>query len=306
LYIYLVQTEYSFRLRPGTVGDADKVGKIIFEAFSAIANKHGFPPDYPSLDTGRSLASSLLSNPRFYSVVAEDTSSGSKDKDRVVGSNFLDERSNIVAGVGPLTIDPKYQNKGTGRQLMINVLERAKNRNFPAIRLLQASYHTRSLALYASLGFEVREPISNMQGKPIQEAISGRTVCTATESDIESCSAICKAVHGHDRNGELEDSINQGSAKVVLNGDKITGYTCGLTFFNHSVGLTNDDLKALISAATSDDENYGGPGILIPTRNTQLLRWCLNNGLRLVQQLTLMTIGLYNEPAGSYMPSILY
>ena len=103
----MVQTEYSFRLRPGTVGDADKVGKIIFEAFSAIANKHGFPPDYPSLDTGRSLASSLLSNPRFYSVVAEDTSSGSKDKDRVVGSNFLDERSNIVAGVGPLTIEPK-------------------------------------------------------------------------------------------------------------------------------------------------------------------------------------------------------
>jgi ribosomal protein S18 acetylase RimI-like enzyme len=304
----LVQTEYSFRLRPGTIDDADKVGKTIFEAYSAIADKHGFPPDYPSLDTGRSLASSLLSNPGFYSIVAEDTSSDSdsEDKDRVVGSNFLDERSNIVAGVGPLTIDPKYQNKGTGRQLMINVLERAKNRNFPAIRLLQASYHTRSLALYASLGFEVREPISNMQGKPIQEAIPGRTVRTATDSDIESCSAICKAVHGHDRNGELQDSIRQGSAKVVLNGDKITGYTCGLTFFNHSVGLTNDDLKALISAATSEDENYGGPGILIPARNTQLLRWCLNNGLRLVQQLTLMTIGLYNEPAGPYMPSILY
>lgn len=281
MYIYLVQTEYSFRLRPGTIDDADKVGKIIYEAFSAIADKHGFPSDFPSVDTGRSLASSLLSNPGFYSIVAEDTSSnsGSEDKDRVVGSNFLDERSNIVAGVGPLTIDPKYQNKGTGRQLMINVLERAKNKNFPAIRLLQASYHSRSLALYATLGFEVREPISNMQGKPIQEAIPGRTVRTATESDIESCNAICKVVHGHDRNGELQDSIKQGSAKVVLHRDKITGYTCGLTFFNHSVGLTNDDLKALISSATGDD-GYGGPGILIPTRNTQLLRWCLNNGLR--------------------------
>ncbi|HEU4822645.1 MAG TPA: GNAT family N-acetyltransferase [Nitrososphaeraceae archaeon] len=303
----MVQTEYSFRLRPGTIDDADKVGKIIYEAFSAIADKHGFPSDFPSVDTGRSLASSLLSNPGFYSIVAEDTSSnsGSEDKDRVVGSNFLDERSNIVAGVGPLTIDPKYQNKGTGRQLMINVLERAKNKNFPAIRLLQASYHSRSLALYATLGFEVREPISNMQGKPIQEAIPGRTVRTATESDIESCNAICKVVHGHDRNGELQDSIKQGSAKVVLHRDKITGYTCGLTFFNHSVGLTNDDLKALISSATGDD-GYGGPGILIPTRNTQLLRWCLNNGLRLVQQLILMTIGLYNEPTGSYMPSILY
>ena len=301
----MVQTEYTFRLRPGTIDDADKVGKTIFEAFSAIADKHGFSPDFPSIDAGRRLASSLLSNPRFYSVVAEDTTSGGEDKDRVVGSNFLDERSNIVAGVGPLTIDPKYQNRGTGRQLMVNVLERAKNKNFPAVHLLQASYHNRSLALYASLGFEVRESISTMQGKPIQEAIPGRSVRAATESDIESCNAVCKAVHGHDRNGELQDSIKQGSAKVVLHGDKITGYTCGLTFFNHSVGLTNDDLKALISLAT-DEDSYGGPGILIPTGNTQLLRWCLNNRLRLVQQLTLMTIGLYNEPAGFYMPSILY
>jgi predicted N-acetyltransferase YhbS len=305
LYIHLVQTD-TFRSRPGRIEDADKVGKIIFEAFSAVADKHSFPPDFPSVNVARGLASSLLSNPRFYSIVAEDnTSNGGEDKNSIVGSNFLDERSNIVAGVGPLTIDPKYQNKGTGRQLMINVLERAKNKNFPAIRLLQASYHSRSLALYATLGFEVREPISNMQGKPIQEAIPGRSVRAATEADTESCNTICKTVHGHDRNGELQDSIKQGSAKVVLHENKITGYTCGLTFFNHSVGLTNDDLKALISSATNDD-SYGGPGILIPSRNTQLFRWCLNNGLRLVQQLTLMTIGLYNEPAGSYMPSILY
>ena len=306
MYIHLVQKEYTFRLRPGRIEDTDKLGKIIFEAFSVIADKHGFPPDYPSVDVARDLVSSFLSNPRFYSVVAEDTISTGEDNHMiVVGSNFLDERSNLVAGVGPLTIDPKYQNKGTGRQLMINVLERAKNKNFPAIRLLQASYHNRSLALYASLGFEVRELISTMQGKPIQQTILGRSVRTATESDIESCNAICKAVHGHDRNGELRDSIKQGSAKVVLHGYKITGYTCGLTYFNHSVGLTNDDLKALISSAATGDY-YEGPGILIPTRNTQLFRWCLDNGLRLVQQLTLMTIGLYNEPAGSYMPSILY
>ena len=91
-----------------------------------------------------------------------------------------------------------------------------------------------------------------MQGKPIQEIIPGRSVRKATKSDVESCNAICKAVHGHDRNGELKDSIKQGSAKVVLHGGKITGYTCGLTFFNHSVGLTNDDLKALITSAPDD------------------------------------------------------
>lgn len=46
--------------------------------------------------------------------------------------------------------------------------------------------------------------------------------------------------------------------------------------------------------------------ILVPTRNAALFRWCLENGLRVVQPMTLMTIGLYNEPAGAYLPSILF
>jgi hypothetical protein len=36
------------------------------------------------------------------------------------------------------------------------------------------------------------------------------------------------------------------------------------------------------------------------------MRWCLNSGLRITQPMTLMTVGLYNEPAGAYLPSILY
>lgn len=293
-------TEHDLRLRPGVINDAKEVGKIIFDAFSEIADKHGFPREFPTVDIGINVASSFLSNPGFYSVVAEDIDG---DDNKVVGSNFLDERSNMVAGVGPITIDPKFQNKGAGRQLMSNVMERARSKNFPAIRLLQASYHNRSLALYTSLGFDVREPISTMQGNLISAVIPGRSVRIATESDLESCNAICRAIHGHDRNGELKDSIKEGSAKVVLHGEKITGYTSGLTYFNHSVGFTNDDLKALIASET---DCYGGPGILIPTRNAELFRWCLDNDLRLVHQLTLMTIGMYNEPAGYYMPSILY
>jgi predicted N-acetyltransferase YhbS len=290
----LTKTELRLKLRPGRLEDAEEAGKIIFEAFAAIANKHGFPPDFPSVEAGRNVATSFLSHPGFYSVVAEY-------EDKVVASNFLDERS-IIAGVGPITVDPNHQNKGIGRQLMIKIMERANNKNFPGVRLIQTAYHNRSLVLYASLGFETREPLSTMQGEPIREDIPGRIVRPAMESDVEICNAVCKAVHGHDRNGELRDSMKQGSAKVVVYGERITGYTTGMAFFNHSVGLTNDDLKALIASAVS----YGGPGILIPTRNTQLLRWCLDKGLKLVQQLNLMTIGMYNEPAGAYLPSILY
>jgi predicted N-acetyltransferase YhbS len=294
-------TNLTLRFRPGSIEDINEVGKIIFDAFTSLANKHHFPSDFPTPNAGIDAASYFLSNPGFYSVVAENNG-------KIVGSNFLDERSNMVAGVGPITVDPNFQNKGGGRQLMKNVMERAVNKNFPAIRLLQTSYHNRSLSLYTSLGFEIRESISNMQGKLIQKVIPGRSVRMANESDSKSCNTICKQIHGHDRNGELKESIKQGTAKVVLCGDKITGYTTGLAYFNHSVGFTNDDIMALIgsSSISTTNDSYGGPGILIPSRNTQLLRWCLDNGLKLVQQLTLMTIGLYNEPAGSYMPSVLY
>ena len=90
----LVQTEHTLRLRPGRIEDADKVGRIIFEAFSAIAEKHGFPPDFSSVDVGRDAASSFLSDSRFYSVVAEDTTTatttinGGEGKSVIVGSNF--------------------------------------------------------------------------------------------------------------------------------------------------------------------------------------------------------------------------
>ncbi len=294
-------TNVTLRFRPGRIEDVNEVGKIIFDAFTSLANKHHFPSDFPTPNAGIDAASCFLSNPGFYSVVAENNG-------KIVGRNFLDERSNMVAGVGPITVDPNFQNKGGGRQLMKNVMERAVNKNFPAIRLLQTSYHNRSLSLYTSLGFEIRESISNMQGKLIQKVIPGRSVRMANESDSKSCNTICKQIHGHDRNGELKESIKQGTAKVVLCEDRITGYTTGLAYFNHSVGFTNDDIMALIgsSSISTTNDSYGGPGILIPSRNTQLLRWCLDNGLKLVQQLTLMTIGLYNEPAGSYMPSVLY
>lgn len=83
---------------------------------------------------------------------------------------------------------------------------------------------------------------------------------------------------------------------------RIQAYASSIGFFGHEVGEGNQDVEALIAAATE----LQGSGILVPTRNAGLFRWCLENGLRVVQPMTLMTIGLYNEPAGAYLPSILF
>jgi len=89
-------------------------------------------------------------------------------------------------------------------------------------------------------------------------------------------------------------------ALVVERQGRITGYSSILGFFGHSVGETNLDLQALIASA----ESFAGPGILVPIRNAALFRWCLEQGLRVTQPMTLMSMGLYNEPEGAFLPSI--
>ena len=102
--------------------------------------------------------------------------------------------------------------------------------------------------------------------------------------------------------GELADAVAQGAARVVERMGRITGYATPIAFSGHAVGETNGDLEALIAVAPS----IPGPGVLVPTRNGALIRWCLGQGLRITQTMTLMSNGLYNEPQGAWLPSVLY
>jgi len=236
----------------------------------------------------------LLSHPHFFSIVAERDGN-------IVGRNFLDERSPI-AGIGPITVDPDVQNRRIGRRLMESALDRVRERGYAGVRLLQAAYHLRSLALYSTLGFQAREPIVCMQGAPIHAPLDGYQVRKAEAEDLDACDCVCTVVHGHHRRGEVLHAIRAGTARVVEHDGRITGYATDLAFFAHAVGETNRDLMALIGTGAA----FGGPGILVPLRNAALFQWCLNHHLKATQVMTLMTIGLYNEPAGAYLPSILY
>ena len=284
----------NLQLRPGTAGDANACGTICYQAFKTIAESHNFPPDFPSPEVAIGVLGWMLSHPGFYSVVAELDG-------RVVGSNFLDERS-AIAGVGPITIDPAAQNKAVGRRLMEDVHERAAQRNFAGVRLLQSAYHTRSLSLYTKLGYDVREPLACLQGPALNLDLTGYTVRAAQESDLGKCNELCRQVHGHDRDGDLLDAIKQGTATVVEREGRVMGYATVIGFFGHAVGETNRDVEALIGAANE----FAGPGFLLPMRNAELFRWCLARGLRLIQPMTLMSRGFYQEPGGAFLPSILY
>jgi len=281
-------------VRRARTEDANECGRICYEAFRTIAEEHNFPPDFPVPDIAIGILRGMFSHPGLYCIVAEQ---GGK----ILGSNCLDERTPI-AGIGPITVDPAAQNQQSGRRLMQAVMERAAEKKFAGTRLVQAAYHNRTMALYTKLGFTVREPLSCMQGPALRKTLRGYTVRRAEARDLEACNALCAQVHGHDRGGELRDAISRGEARVAERDGIIRAYSSAMAFFGHAVAAQNEALQALIAAA----EAFQGPGILVPTRNAELFRWCLANGLRVVHPWTLMSMGLYNEPVGAFLPSVLF
>lgn len=281
-------------LRRATADDKPECGRILYEAFATVADRHGFAHDFPSVEAATKSMGALLGNPGFYGIAAEADG-------RVVGSSFLDERSTVHA-IGPVSVDPTIQDHRVGRALMVAMLERARETGAPGVRLVQISYHNRSLSLYAKLGFDVRGTFAAMHGEPIRVSFPGYAVRPATEADEAACNALCLRIHGHTRAGELRGQIAEGRAQVVERLGRITAYTTGVNYFGHSVAETNDDLQALIGAA----DGFGTPGIIVPLDNGDLFRWCLAHGLRVFFVMNLMAIGIYQKPRGAYLPSIGY
>ncbi len=219
----------------------------------------------------------------------------------MVGSAFMDERGAIF-GIGPVSVDPGTQDRRIGHLLMEAMIARAAAKRAPGVRLLQLAYHNRSLGLYAKLGMDVRGSYAAMYGDPIRLALPGYAVRAATPDELDACDALCLRVHGHARTGEVAEAIAAGTALVVERLGRITAYSTGVNYFAHSVAETSDDLRALIGAA----DDYGTPGFLVPLADAQLFRWCLLHGLRVFFVLNMMTLGLYQEPRGAFMPSVGY
>lgn len=282
------------RIRPALPSDAQECGRICYEAFAAVSSAHGFPPDYESIEDATEAITGLIDHPGFFGVVAERDG-------RLVGSNFVDERS-LISGLGPLSIDPAARERQAGRALMRAVIEHAVQRRPPGMRFMQAAYNLRSMSLHTKLGFDFREPFAAMHGQPLGLELPGYDVRPATDSDVPACNELCARVHGHARAGEVADAAAYGTAKVVERQGRITGYTTGIALYAHSIAETDDDLIALLGAAADP----AGPKFLVPMRNGELLRWCLAHGMRIALTMNLMTSGLYQEPRGAYLPSVLY
>jgi len=283
-------------IRSATQADTAAAGRVLYAAFKTVADRHGFLPDFVNVEQATMVVTHLVSQPTFFGVVAE---SGS----RIVGSNFLAEADPIRA-VGPISVDPALQHTGVGRILMEAVLERG--RTAPGIRLVQDAFNAASMALYASLGFAVREPLVLLHGRPTGSRDRSVLVRPMRTDDLDACAALCERVHGTPRTGELQSALRGLTPVVAERGGQVVAYATTLAFWQVAHGVADSDasMQELIlgtAALWPDPVSF-----LLPTRETTLFRWCLAARLRIQKPMTLMTLREYQEPRGCYFPSVAY
>jgi GNAT superfamily N-acetyltransferase len=282
-------------LREIEPGDISECARICFEAFGGLADHHRFPRDFPSCEFTEGMMQNFVSSPSTWGVLAHLDG-------RIVGSNFLHE-GDPIAGVGPISVDPDHQDGGVGRRLMEAVIERGRGSR--GTRLLQDGFNMSSLSLYASLDFEVREPAVVMSGKPASGPVKGIEVRPPREADLEACEALCRQVHGIERTNELRVAMQAFTPFVALRDGDVAAYATAFTFWPmaHGVAETDEDMHVLLrGAAAALDEPLA---LLVPQRS-RLFAWCLDEGLRSVKPMNLMTLGFYQQPRGTWFPSVLY
>jgi GNAT superfamily N-acetyltransferase len=276
------------------VEDAATCGAICRAADAATSDRRGISADVADRGAVVERLAARFARSDVYSVVAEVGG-------RVVG--FVGLSSHWpVAGVFPPAVDPDAGGAALGRLLMEHALSWAWDWYFAGVRVVQDASDLTSLALFTGLGFEVREPLLLLRAPAHRTVVTATAVRLATDRDLEACERLCMRIHGFDRGPELQAGIRRGTATLAESGGRITGYATSLGCSGHAVALDNAALIGLIGGATTIEE----AGLLIPTRNRELLRWCLESGLRAERPMQLLSVGLYRKPAGAFLPSILY
>lgn len=270
------------------------LGRIMYEAFAGINTRHGFPPDFPSVEAGQQVMGMICSRPDIYGVAAIENGNP-------IGSNFI-WTADPVAGVGPITIDPGSQQKGIGRKLMQAVIDHATAQGSKMIRLVQDSFNMTSLSLYTSVGFTVQEPLALLNSATCNADTSG--VRPSRPEDLGAMAGLAERNFKVSRRNEIAGSSRAPFPPIVRerNGKVVAYLIPG--FIGHGAAETDEDALALIASTAT----MPWPGNLsfAPLRQGTLHRKALKAGCRMVKVMQLMSIGPYEQPTGTWMPSVMY
>ena len=284
-------------LEPPTPADAAELGRICFDAFQNISERHGFENDFPSPEFATMVVGGSISAENIYSVCA-------RLDGELAGSNFLTLRDE-VGGVGPVSVDPPKQGHGIGRKMMMNLLEHAREDGIERVRLVQDAFNVTSMSLYASLGFDSKHPLGLLELRSATRP--NDNIRPMTEEDYDNADDLCRNIYKVSRRNDLPSATRFGGrALVIERGGRMRGYIAP-SIVGHGVAETDDDMLALMAEAGRHAADAPLPlSMICPLTEGGLFRGALAAGHRLKKMMNLMAIGPYEEPEGAWLPSVLY
>jgi predicted N-acetyltransferase YhbS len=284
----------SSSVRPIVPEDAPVVGEIIAVAFNEVFQRHGFPPQFPSVETGQRLAALYAGYSDTQGFVAEGNG-------RIVGSGFLHVRGD-KAGIGPVTVDPRVQGAGAGRAIMHRLLE--ESRHCSSVRLIQDAFNSVSFALYSKLGFVPRDvvPVLEAEDPRPQPIANGADVRNMTPADLDEVAALDTRVTGLARRCDFDLLLGFGSHLVCQRGGRIVGYLFRLALgdVNHlgpAAAEEADDLKSLLHHA-AQMPGAKAARIALPASQTEVVQYAMDSGYKVGHISTYMVRGEWQPPEG--------
>lgn len=279
---------------------AEAVGTLVYEAFKDIAERHNFEPAFSTPQLAQAIVRLLAQTEGYESYLLVDG-------ERAVACNFGDERDEVV-GVGPVAVAVDRQGQGLGRRVMEALLERAERNGFRTVRLVQVAYNMQSFSLYHNLGFEVKDTLANIRGRPGDGESPSGHVREYTPADLDACDALHRDVLGVGRRHDIEMMAGFAPPLVVERDGRIAGYLTRFpgeeTFLTHGAARDERALRdLLIGMARSSPGNVH---LLLPAAQAETLRWAMGQGFKLLELDTYMVYGDYQQPMGAWVPSPFY
>jgi hypothetical protein len=154
----------------------------------------------------------------------------------------------------------------------------------------------------------VKEPLVMIAGAIKGELPDGTQVRPIQAEDYDGCAELCRKIHGIERTGELKNTPPFLTSFVAIRDGRVTAYASAphLWAMNHAVAETLEDMQAVLTGAGNLSPEDQPLSFLLPTRQTDLFRWCLKQKMRVVKPSTLMSMGKYTEPRGYFLSSVGY
>jgi GNAT superfamily N-acetyltransferase len=287
---------------------AEAVGVMMYESFRDIAERHNFEPTFRTPEFAQVIVRLLAQSEGYESFLLVE-------EGQPLACNFGDERDEVV-GVGPVAVAVGQQGGGLGRRVMEALLERAEQGGFTSVRLIQSAYNMQSFSLYHKLGFEVKDALASLHGRPPDDETPTDLVREYTPDDLDACDALHRDVLGVGRRHDIEYMANFAPPVVVERDGRVAGYLTRFpgdeVFVTHGVARDEQALRDLIIGTSR-----AVPGELrltLPTGQPETLRWAMGNGrtatrrggFRLMELGTYMVRGDYQPPMGAWIPSPFY